>query len=120
MKPTPKKAVTTVATERLTEGLDAARKQLLQVEKEIVSEARKQRKSIEKVLARVRSRSDLKQLEQRIASTATDLQKRARTMPREVLGALGVATSDDLARLNKNLSRLARRVDALQKSQGDA
>ena len=45
--PTPKKPVTAVAAERLTEGLGAARKQLLQVEKEIVTEAKKQRKSLE-------------------------------------------------------------------------
>lgn len=115
--PTPKKPVTAVAAERLTEGLGAARKQLLQVEKEIVTEAKKQRKSLEQVLDRVRSRKDLKILEKRIASTATDLQKRIHSMPREMLGALGVATSDDVAKLSKNLTRLTKRVDDLTKRQ---
>lgn len=115
--PTPKKAVTVVAAERFTEGLGAARKQLLQVEKEIVTEARKQRKSLEQVLDRVRSRKDLKILEKRITTTATDLQKRIQTMPREVLGALGVATSDDVAKLSKNLTRLTKRVDELTRKQ---
>ncbi len=116
MKQTPKKAVTAVAAERLTEGLGVARKQLLQVEKDIVTEAKKQRRSLEKMLARVRSGDDLKVLEKRIATTATDLQKRVRTMPREVLGALGVATSDDVAKLSKNLTKLSKRVEDLSKA----
>lgn len=117
MKPTTKKPVTAVAAERLTEGLETARKQLIQVEKDIVSEAKKQRKSLEKVLERVRSRRDLKDFEKRITVTAADLQKRIQTMPREVLHTLGVATSDDFAKLTKNLTRLTKRVDELAKSQ---
>ncbi len=117
MKPTPKKpAVTAVAAQRLTEGLEAAKQQLVDVEKEIVTEARKQRKSIEKVLTRVRRGNDLKQLEKRIASTATDLRKRVLMMPRDVMNALGVATSDDMAKLTKNLTKLTKRVDELAKS----
>ncbi|MBE2253530.1 MAG: hypothetical protein IAE78_28640 [Myxococcus sp.] len=116
MKPTPKKPVTAAAAQRLNEGLGAAKKQLAAVEKEIVTEARKQRKSIEKVLARVRSGDDLKQLEKRIATTATGLQKRVRLMPREVLSVLGVATSDDMAKLSRNLTKLSKRVDALSKA----
>jgi polyhydroxyalkanoate synthesis regulator phasin len=116
MKPTPKKPVTVVAAQRLNEGLGVARKQLANVEKEIVTEARKQRKSIEKVLARVRSGSDLKQFERRITTTATDLRKRVMLMPREVMSALGVATSDDMAKLTRNLSKLSKRVDELAKS----
>jgi hypothetical protein len=117
MKPTPKKPVTAVAAQRLNEGLTAAKKQLTQVEKDIVSEAKKQRKSLEKVLARVRSGQDLKGLEKRITSTATDLQKSVKSMPREVLGALGVATSDDLQKLTKSLTKLSKRVDDLAKRQ---
>ena len=116
MKTTPKKPVTAVAAQRLNEGLEAAKKQLTDVEKEIVTEAKKQRKSIERVLARVRSGNDLKKLEKRVASTATDLRKRVLLMPREVMSALGVATSDDMAKLTKNLTRLAKRVDELSKS----
>jgi len=116
MKPTTKKPVTAVAAQRLTEGLEAAKKQLHDVEKDIMTEAKKQRKSIEKVLTRVRSGNDLKHLEKRIASTATDLRKRVLLMPREVMNALGVATSDDMAKLTKNLTRLAKRVDELAKS----
>lgn len=118
--PTPKKPVTAVAAERFTEGLGAARKQLLQVEKDIVAEAKKQRKSLEQVLDRVRSRRDLKILEKRISTTATDLQKRIQTMPREVLHTLGVATSDDVAKLSKNLTRLTKRVEELSRRQPSA
>ena len=117
MKPTLKKpAETAGAAQRLTEGLEAAKQQLFDVEKEIVTEARKQRKSIEKVLTRVRSGNDLKQLEKRLASTATDLRKRVLLMPRDVMNALGVATSDDMAKLTKNLTKLTKRVDELAKS----
>jgi len=73
-------------------------------------------KVAEKMLARVRSGDDLKVIEKRIATTATDLQRRVRTMPREVLGALGVATSDDVARLSKNLTKLSKRVEDLSKA----
>lgn len=114
MKQTTRKPVTAAA--RLNEGLNAARKQLTQVEKEIVTEARKQRRSLEKVLARVRSGADLKRLETRITSTATELQSRVLAMPREVLGALGVATSDDVAKLAKTMTKLSKRVDELSKA----
>jgi uncharacterized protein YukE len=120
MKPTPRKPVTAVAAARLNEGLSAAKKQLTQVEKDVVSEAKKQRKSLEKLLARVRSGQELKQLEKRIASTATQLQSRVKTMPREVLGALGVATSDDVQKLTRNLTKLTKRVDELAKRQSIA
>jgi hypothetical protein len=120
MKQAPKKPVTAVAAERLNESLSAAKKQLNQVEKDVVSEAKKQRRSLEKLLARVRSRQDLKVLEKRIATTATELQTRVKTMPREVLGVLGVATSDDVQKLTRNLSRLTKRVDELAKRQSIA
>ena len=50
MKTASRKPVTAVAAQRLNEGLEAAKKQLADVEKDIVTEAKKQRKSIEKVL----------------------------------------------------------------------
>jgi polyhydroxyalkanoate synthesis regulator phasin len=37
-------------------------------------------------------------------------------MPRDVMNALGVATSDDMAKLTKNLTKLTKRVDELAKS----
>lgn len=113
---TTKKPVTTLAAERLTERLNEARAQLKQVEADIVSEAKKQRRSLEKILDRVRRGEDLKLIERRITTTATDLQKKVRTMPREVLGVFGVATSDDVAKLSKSLNKLTKRVDALSKS----
>ncbi len=113
---TTKKPVTTLAAERLTERLTEARAQLKQVEADIVSEAKKQRRSLEKILDRVRKGEDLKLIERRITTTATDLQKKVRTMPREVLGVLGVATSDDVSKLSKSLNKLTKRVDALSKS----
>lgn len=101
---------------RLTEGLSAARRQLVEVEQEIVAEARKQRQALEKVLGRVTNGAQLKTLERRVSTTAADLQRRVRSMPREVLGALGVATSDDVSKLSKSVSKLTKRVDALSKA----
>lgn len=102
--------------ELFTQRLGAAKKQLAQVEKDIVAEARKQRKSLEKALGRVTNANQLKSLEKRLSTTALDLQKRVKTMPREVLGVLGVATSDDVARITKSVTKLTKRVDEISKS----
>jgi hypothetical protein len=117
---TPTKKAPVVLTEKLTERLSEARAQLKQVEQDIVTEAKKQRRSIEKVLDRVRRGDDLKILEKRISTTAADLQKRVRSMPHNVLGALGVATSDDVAKLSKNLNKLAKRVEGISKTGASA
>jgi predicted regulator of amino acid metabolism with ACT domain len=116
MKQTTKKPVTAMAAERFSEGLEAAKRQLTQVEKDIATEAKKQRKTIEKVIARVRSGQDLKLIEKQLTTKAADLQSRVRAVPRDVLSALGVATADDVAKLSRNLSKLAKRVDELTKT----
>ncbi|MGV3620407.1 MAG: hypothetical protein ACO1OB_06305 [Archangium sp.] len=82
--------------------LEDARKRLLTFEKELVKRGRAQQKELEALIRGVRKGVPVKQIE-----------KKATAAKQSVLGALGVASRDEILQLNRELARLSKKVDAL-------
>lgn len=95
--------------------LEDARKRLVQFEKDLVKRGRAQQKEIESLLKGVRTGKQVKLVEKQAAAAGQEVKKRLDGIQEQVLGVLGVASRQDIATLNKELSRLAKKVDALVK-----
>lgn len=93
--------------------LEDARKRLVTFEKELVKRGRAQQKEIETLIRGVRSGKQLKQLEKQATAAGTEVKKRLDGIQDQVLSALGVASRDEIVQLNRELTRLSKKVDAL-------
>lgn len=99
----------------LVAQLEDARKRLVQFEKELVKRGRSQQKEIESLLKNVRSGKPVKQIEKRAAAASQEVKRRLDGLQEQMLGVLGVASRQDIADLNRELSRLSKKVDGLAK-----
>lgn len=95
--------------------LEEAKRRLVATERELVALGRTQQKEIEALLERVKSGKELKQLEKRATEASKEVKKRLDALQGQVLGALGVASHDEIEQLGKDLSRLSKKVDQLIK-----
>jgi polyhydroxyalkanoate synthesis regulator phasin len=98
--------------------LEDARKRLVQFEKELVKRGRAQQKEIEALLKNVRLGKPVKQLEKQAAAATHEVKRRLDGLQEQVLGVLGVASRSDIQDLNRELSRLSKKVDGLVKKPG--
>ncbi|MBL8913372.1 MAG: hypothetical protein JNM17_21925 [Archangium sp.] len=99
----------------LVAQLEDAKKRLVQFEKELVKRGRAQQKEIEGLLKNVRSGKPVKQLEKQAAAATQEVKRRLDGLQDQVLGVLGVASRSDIQDLNRELSRLSKKVDGLAK-----
>ncbi|MFZ5444084.1 MAG: hypothetical protein ACOZQL_29045 [Myxococcota bacterium] len=93
--------------------LEEARKRLVTFEKELVKRGRQQQKELETLIRNVRTGKQLKQIEKQATAATHEVKKRLDGLQEQVLGVLGVASRQDIAELNRELARLAKKVDAL-------
>ena len=66
-------------------------------------------------MERVKSGKELKLLEKRASEATREVKKRLDLLQGQVLGALGVASHDEVDQIGKELSRLSKKVDQLIK-----
>ncbi len=97
------------------EQLEEARRRLIATERELVALGRTQQKEIEALLERVKSGKELKLLEKRASEATREVKKRLDLLQGQVLGALGVASHEEVDQIGKELSRLSKKVDQLLK-----
>ncbi len=95
--------------------LEEARKRLQHVEAEFVAKGRAQQHEIEALLERVRTGREFKKLKKDAVDATAEVRKRLDAVQGQVLTALGVASSDQVGMIAKELSRLSKRVDSLVK-----
>ena len=93
--------------------LEEARKRLVTFEKELVKRGRQLQKEIETLIKGVRSGKQLKQFEKQATAAGNEVKKRLDGLQDQVLNVLGVASRHEIAELNRELARLAKKVDAL-------
>lgn len=93
--------------------LEDARKRLLQFEKDLVKRGRQQQKEIEALLKGVRTGKPLKSIEKQAQVVGGEVKKRLDGLQESVLAALGVASHDEIAQLNRELAKLSKKVDQL-------
>jgi hypothetical protein len=95
--------------------LEEARRRFDQYEKDLLELGLGQQRELEAVLARVRSGRDLRKLGQRASVAATEVRRRLDLVQGQVLSVLGVASQDQIREINRELSRLSKRVELLLK-----
>ena len=93
--------------------LEEARKRIVHFEKELVKKGRAQQKEIESLIKGVRSGKQLKQIEKQAVAVGSEVKKRLDGLQDQILGALGVASHDEIVELNRELVRLSKKVDQL-------
>jgi phosphopantetheine adenylyltransferase len=93
--------------------LEEARKRIQTFEKELVKRGRAQQKEIEHLIRDLRSGKQLKTLEKQATAASTEVKKRLDGLQTTVLDALGVASSDEIREIHRELARLTKRVDTL-------
>lgn len=99
----------------LVAQLEDAKKRLVQFEKELVKRGRAQQKEIESLLKNVRQGKPVKQLEKQAAAAGQEVKRRLDGLQGQVLGVLNIASRSDIQDLNRELSRLSKKVDGLAK-----
>lgn len=93
--------------------LEDAKKRFITLEKELVKRGRQQQKELESLLKSVRGGAPLKQVEKSVNAASNEVKKRLDGLQGSVLGLLGVATHGEIAKLNRDLAKLSKKVDAL-------
>ena len=92
-----------------------AEKRVLELEKEVVTRARQQRRELKALVARIQSGKELKAWSRRASIAGTQVKKRLGGFQQTFVSGLGVASAAQVAELNKELSKLAKKVEGLRK-----
>ncbi len=95
--------------------LEDARKQLVKLEKELAARGKQQRREIEAVISKVKAGKPVKALKSRANEVSAEVQKRLDGLQGKLAGAVGVASVSQVKEINRELTRLAKKLDTLSK-----
>ena len=98
---------------KVTSQLEDAKKRFITLEKELVKRGRQQQKELESLLKQVRGGAPIKQVEKSVNAASAEVKKRLDGLQGSVLGVLGVASHTEISKLNRELAKLSKKVDAL-------
>jgi uncharacterized protein YukE len=93
--------------------LEDARKRLVVFERELVKRGKAQQREVEVLLKSVRQGKPLKAIEKQANAAGTEVKKRLDGLQDQVLGVLGVASRAEISQINRELTKLSKKVDAL-------
>ncbi len=89
------------------------KKRFVSLEKQLVKRGRAQQRELEVLLKGLRSGAPLRQLGRSATATSLEVKKQLTQLQGQVLGALGVASHSEIAKLNREFVKLSKKVDAL-------
>jgi hypothetical protein len=90
-----------------------AKKRVLAFERQLVRKGRGQQREFEAMLRNLRTATPVRRLGKRAEAASTEARRRLDGLQRQVLSALGVASRNEIVELNRELTRISKRVDAL-------
>lgn len=93
--------------------LEEARRRIEHFEKELVKRGRAQQRELEAIIRSVRDGTQLKALEAQASVAGAEVKKRLDGLQSSVLTVLGVASRDDLRLIQRELTKLTKRVNGL-------
>ena len=93
--------------------LEDARKQIVKFEKELAARGKQQRRDIEAVIAKVKGGKQVKALKSRANEVTHGLQKRLDGLQGKLVEAVGVASTAQVKEINRELNRLAKKLETL-------
>ncbi len=100
--------------------LEDARKQLVRFEKELAARGKQQRRDIEAIIAQVKAGRPLKALKSQANEVGSEVRKRLDGLQGKLVEAAGVASVAQVKEINKELNRLAKKLDTLTKKKAVA
>jgi ElaB/YqjD/DUF883 family membrane-anchored ribosome-binding protein len=100
--------------------LEDARKQLVKFEKELAARGKHQRKEIEAVISQVKSGRKLKALKSQANEVGSEVRKRLDGLQGKLVEAVGVASVAQVKEINRELSKLAKKLETLTKKKSGA
>ena len=100
--------------------LEDARKQLVKFEKELAARGKQQRKDIEAVISQVKSGRQLKALKSQANEVGSEVRKRLDGLQGKLVEAVGVASVAQVKEINRELSKLAKKLETLTKKRAGA
>lgn len=95
--------------------LEDARKQLVKFEKELAARGKQQRKDIEAVIAQVKSGRQLKALKTQANEVGSEVKKRLDGLQGKLVQAAGVASVAQVKEINRELTKLSKKLETLTK-----
>jgi protein subunit release factor A len=93
--------------------LEQAKKRIGDFEKDLTKRAKAQQKEVEGLLKSIRQGTPLKAIEKQATAAGDEVKKRLEELQGTVLTALGVATSEEISQIHRELTKLSKKVDAL-------
>jgi hypothetical protein len=98
--------------------LEQAKKRIGEFEKDLTKRARAQQKEVESLLKSIRQGTPLKTIEKQATAATDEVKKRLEELQGQVYTALGVATSEEIGQIHRELTKLSKKVDALVTKKG--
>jgi hypothetical protein len=100
--------------------LEEARKQIVRFEKELAARGKQQRKELEGLISRVKSGKEIKALKSQANEVGSEVRKRLDGFQGKLVQAVGVASQSQVKEINRELSKLSKKLDALVGKKGVA
>ena len=98
--------------------LEQAKKRIGEFEKDLTKRAKAQQKEVESLLKSIRQGTPLKVIEKQATAATDEVKKRLEELQGQVYTALGVATSEEIGQIHRELTKLSKKVDALVSKKG--
>jgi protein subunit release factor A len=106
--------------EFLATQLEQAKHRIADFEKELAKRGKAQQKEIEALLKSIRSGKPVKAIEKQASAASDEVRRRLEELQGQVLTALGVASSDEIGEIHRELTKLSKKVDALVTKKGSS
>ncbi len=100
--------------------LEDARKQLVKFEKELAARGKQQRKEIEAIISQVKSGKQLKALKSQANEVGSEVRKRLDGLQGKLVEAVGVASTAQVNEINRELNKLAKKLETLTKKKASS
>ncbi len=97
-----------------------ARKQFIKFEKELAARGKQQRKEIEAVIIQLKSGRPLKALKSQATEVGSGVRKRLDGLQGKLVEAVGAASVAQVKEINRELTKLAKKLDTLSKKKAVA
>src|SRR5689334_20342200 len=98
--------------------LEEARKQIVRFEKEMVTRGKQQRKELESLISRVKSGKEIKALKSQANEVSHEVKHKLEGLQGKLVQAVGVASQSQVKQINKELTRLSKKLETLISKKG--
>jgi protein subunit release factor A len=100
--------------------LEQAKKRIADFERDLTKRAKAQQKEVEGLLKNIRQGTPVKAIEKQASAASEEVRRRLEELQGTVLTALGVASREEIGEIQRELTKLSKKVDALVSKKGSS